>query len=46
MDHLRMSPRFAVRLGVDDARNRTPVRDGTAYVPGAPSGDARTTPPP
>jgi hypothetical protein len=46
VDHLRMSPVLATRLGINDARNRTPVARGVAYVLGAPSGDARTTPPP
>lgn len=46
VDHLRMSPGLALRLGVDDARNRTPVRRGVVYVLGAPSGEARTIPPP
>ncbi len=46
VDHLRMSPVLATRLGVGDAQNRTPVIRGVVYVPGAPSGDARTTAPP
>lgn len=46
VDHLRMSPALAARLGVDDAANRTPVQRGRVYVPGAPSGDARTVAPP
>lgn len=46
VDHLRMSPTLATRLGVTDAQNRSPVLRGAVYVPGAPRGDARTTPPP
>ena len=37
---------LATRLGVGDAQNRTPVIRGVVYVPGAPSGEARTTAPP